>query len=69
MNVEALKEYIGKNINVGIKDRYGTDKLFFYNGAIEKILEDCIVLQTKKGVVFLDASQILQVTMQNPWEV
>jgi len=71
MNLIKLNPYVGKRVNVGIKDRYGNDKIFFYTGLLKEVdlSDNTITLETKNGVVFIHHNQILQISTENLWEV
>jgi len=68
--LEKLLPYKGKKVNIGIKDRFDTNKVFFYAGKLADVdlSDNTITVETKSGVVFLDKDTILQISLLNLWE-
>ena len=63
MDWNSIKKLIGKEVNVGIRNRFENNRLFYHAGKLTYVDEDSITLETRKGVLFLQKDVILQINL------
>ena len=65
MDKEAIKEYVGQPIRIGIPHMSDPNKLFFYYGKIVKIYDTSVKIITKDDtikILSLDWIKLLEIT-------
>jgi len=68
MKTTRMKYYLNKDVGIGVLNYTKNDgTLFFYYGFLRNVEPDSIVLETKQGLMEIDASQIKSFRVKDLW--
>lgn len=61
IDVDELREFLHSNVDIGVRDLYSADSVFYFSGLLKRISNENVKLKTKIGYRIITIEEILEI--------